>query len=54
MKKSLFHLPLFFTLKIPIILISIGCKDDLNQASILQTPVNIRPENVNNWDYVDI
>lgn len=28
--------------------------DELNQAVILQTPVNIRPENVNNWDYVDV
>lgn len=28
--------------------------DELNQVVILQTPVNIRPENVNNWEYVDV
>ncbi len=28
--------------------------EDLNQAVIITQPVNIRPVNVNNWDYVDI
>jgi len=28
--------------------------EDLNQATIIQTPVNIRPDNVNNWEYVDV
>lgn len=28
--------------------------EELNQAVILQTPVDIRPENVNNWEYVDV
>ena len=28
--------------------------DDLNEVAVLQTPVNIRPSNINNWDYVDI
>lgn len=27
---------------------------DLNNATIIQAPVNIRPSNVNNWGYVDI
>lgn len=49
MIKSLFHLPLFFTLLISIILISISCKDDLNEP-INQKPVilsiNANPESV--------
>ena len=28
--------------------------DELNVATILQEPVNIRPANINSWDYVDI
>lgn len=28
--------------------------DDLNVATMLHQPVNIRPANINNWDYVDI
>ncbi len=28
--------------------------DELNEVTILQSPVNIRPANINNWDYVDI
>ncbi|MBN1481168.1 T9SS C-terminal target domain-containing protein [candidate division KSB1 bacterium] len=28
--------------------------NDLNQAVTLMSPVNIRPMNINNWDYVDI
>ncbi|MBE0644358.1 MAG: T9SS type A sorting domain-containing protein [Bacteroidetes bacterium] len=31
-----------------------GSVDDLPVASILQTPVNIRPQAINNWEYVDI
>ena len=29
-------------------------RTDLNEAIILQSPVNIRPTNINNWNYVDI
>jgi len=29
-------------------------QSDLTEAAIIQTPVNIRPTNINNWDYVDI
>jgi len=28
--------------------------NELNETSILQVPANIRPENINNWSYVDI
>ena len=28
--------------------------DELNEVNVLQTPVNIRPANINSWDYVDI
>ncbi len=40
---------------IPPPLISSGKNpNDLNEASILTNPVNIRPANIDNWDYVDI
>ncbi|NOX17410.1 MAG: T9SS type A sorting domain-containing protein [Chlorobi bacterium] len=40
---------------IPAPVISAGHnQSDLTEAAIIQTPVNIRPTNINNWDYVDI
>jgi len=40
---------------IPAPIISAGHNiDDLNIGSIIQAPANIRPGNVNDWDYVDI
>lgn len=28
--------------------------DEINEVQILQGPVNIRPDNINSWDYVDV
>ncbi len=42
-------------INIPVPVISLT-KDinELNETTILQDPVNIRPDNINNWSYVDI